>query len=145
VSESRIPSFKYYLPVTLFLFLFGWGGFAFVILSTLPTLGPRWLFFFFGVLALTGTAIPVSYFINLRFPSNPPASSGVIIRQACWVGIYGGILAWLQLGRVLTPVISAVLAGAFMVIEIILRMRERSRFVPGADLPDEEEEPSDHS
>jgi hypothetical protein len=135
-----MPAFKPYLPVTIFLCLFGWGGLAFVILSTLPTLGPRWLFFFFGVLALTGTTIPVSYFINLRFPSNPPASSGVIIRQSCWVGIYGGILAWLQLGRVLTPVIAAVLAGALMVIEIILRMRERSRFVPGANLPPNEDD-----
>lgn len=144
MSESRIPSFKSYLPVTLILCLIGWGGFILVILTTLPTLGPRWLFFFFGVLALTGTAIPISYYLNLRFPSHPPAPSGVIIRQACWVGIYGGILAWLQLGRVLTPVLCAVLAGAFMAIELILRMRERARFVPGADQPAEEDSPSDH-
>lgn len=141
MSESRLPPFKSYLPVTIFLCLFGWGGLLIVLLNTLPTLGPRWLFFFFGVVALTGTAIPVSFFVNLRFPSTPPATSAIIIRQASWVGIYGGITAWLQLGRVLTPVIAGVLATAFIVIEVILRIRERSRFVPGADLSSDEVEP----
>ena len=97
---------------------------------TLPTVGPRWLFFFMGVLALTGSALPFLAFLNRRFPSTPPATSGVILRQSLWVGIYGTTLAWLQIGRVLTLPMALVLAIGLVIIEWLMRLRERSQWKP---------------
>jgi hypothetical protein len=129
-QPSSTTTFKDYLPAFLVLFLAGWIGLVIVIFVTLPTLGPRWLFFFLGVVALTGTAIPITYFLNKRFPSTPPAEKYIIIRQAIWFGVYGSSLAWLQMGQVLNTSLALILAGAFIVIELLLRLWERSHWKP---------------
>ena len=130
MEGSKQPTFIFYLLVALILSAIGWGGLFIVIQFTLPTLGPRWLFFFLIVLALSGITLPVTYFINLRFPSRPPADPGVIVRQAIWVGVYGSTLAWLQLGRMLTPMPAGLLAIGLLLTELLLRMRERARWRP---------------
>lgn len=114
----------------MILALIGWGGLYALINFTIPTVGPRWLFFFLSVLALTGTSLPAVAFLNKRFPTEPPVSSSVIIREALWIGIYFPTLAWLQLGRVLTPTLTLLLAVGLIAIEILLRMRERSQWRP---------------
>ena len=119
-----------YLPLALLLTIVGWVGLLIIVRGTLPNLGPRWLFFFFGVLALTGPVIPITYYLNLRFPSNPPVEGMVIVRQALWVGVFGSTVAWLQLGRVLSPGLALILAGVFVLIEFLLRLFERSRWKP---------------
>jgi len=119
-----------FLPLSLVLTIVGMGGLLLIIQSTVPTLGPRWLFFFLGVLALTGPALPVVYFLNRRFPSDPPVEGMVILRQALWVGVFGSTIAWLQLGRVLTVGLALILAGVFALIEFLLRLFERSRWNP---------------
>ena len=119
-----------YLPLSLILVLVGWGGLLILINSTVPRLGPRWLFFFLGVLALTGPALPLTFFLHRRFPSDPPVDGMVILRQALWVGVFGSTVAWLQLGRVLTTGLALILAGVFILIEILLRLFERSRWKP---------------
>jgi len=130
MESPKSPPVQPFFFVGLVLCLFGWGGLAYVILNQLPTLGPRWLFFFFLVLALSGTSMPAVAFLNLRFPSEPPAEPGVIVRQSTWVGIYGGLLAWLQLGRVLDTSKAVFLAAGFILIELLLRLREKSLFKP---------------
>lgn len=132
MEANKPRSFIDFLPTALALLIVGWGGLAAVILLTLPTLGPRWLFFCLGVMALSGTSLPVVYFLHMRFPSQPPVEPGVILRQSIWVGVYGSSLAWLQLGRVLTPVWAVVLAFILIVVESLLRLRERSRWKPKA-------------
>ena len=124
------PSITSFLPISIVLMVIGWGGLAALILSTLPTVGPRWLFFFLVVLALTGTALPVAAFINWRFPSSPTPTSAVITRQALWVGVYGATIAWLQIGRVLTPTLAALLAAGFVLVEFLLRLSEKSQWKP---------------
>ncbi len=119
-----------FLPLSVVLTISGWGGLVLIIQGTVPNIGPRWLFFFLGVLALTGPALPLVYFLNLRFPSNPPVAGMVILRQALWVGVYGSTVAWLQLGRVLTVGLAVILAGVFAMIEFLLRLFERSRWNP---------------
>lgn len=121
---------RIYLPLALLLAILGWGGLLILINSTVPRLGPRWLFFFFGVLALTGPALPLTFFLHRRFPSDPPVDGMVILRQALWVGVFGSTVAWLQLGRVLTTGLALILAGVFILIEILLRLFERSRWKP---------------
>ncbi len=54
----------------------------------------------------------------------------MVLRQAIWVGIYGSILAWLQLGRVLTSTWVVVLAVVLIAVESLLRLWERSRWKP---------------
>jgi len=128
MEMPKVTSVRPYLFIGLLLSLIGWGGLVYVIMYTLPTLGPRWLFFFFLVIGLSGTSMPVVAFLHLRFPGDPPSAPGVAIRQAIWVGIYGGLLAWLQLGRVLDTAKAVFLAAGFIIIEILLRLRERSQF-----------------
>jgi hypothetical protein len=118
------------LPAAFTLGVIGWGGLATVVYFTLPTVGPRWLFFFLGVLALTGSALPAMAFLNRRFPSVPATDSGVVFRQAVWVGVYGATLAWLQIGRVLTPNLALVIALGLIIIEWLLRLREKSQWKP---------------
>jgi len=132
MDTPKSPSFLFYLTTGVLLALIGWGGLAAVIIYTLPTIGPRWLFFFLGVLALAGTSLPLVYFLNRRFPSIPPVDPGVILRQAVWFGVYGSTLAWLQLGRMLSLTVAAILAGVLILIEGLLRMRERAMWKPRA-------------
>lgn len=128
------PTFiRTFLPLSLALTLIGWVGLWIVVSGTLPTIGPRWLFFFLGVIALTGPALLITFYLNQRFPSNPPVDGMVIVRQALWVGVFGSTLTWLQLGRVLTPALALILAGVFVLIEFLLRLFERSRWNPNGD------------
>ena len=110
--------------------ILGWSGLYWVVFFTSPSGGTRWVFFFSGVLALTGTVLPFVAFLNRRFPSNPPPTSAVIVRQAIWVGIYLPTLAWLRIGRVLTPSLALLLALSLALIEWFIRLRERSQWKP---------------
>ncbi len=119
-----------YLPTAILLMILGWGGlFALIEFST-PNGGTRWLFFFVLILAVTGTVLPVVAFLNQRFRSQPPVSNRVVMRQALWFGVYVATVAWLQIGRVLNPIIALLLAAGLVIIEWLLRMRERSQWKP---------------
>jgi heme/copper-type cytochrome/quinol oxidase subunit 4 len=122
--------FRIFFPLSVILTAIGGIGLYILFISTVPTLGPRWLFFFLGVLGLTGLSLPLIYFLNMRFPSDPPVEEMVILRQALWVGVFGSTVAWLQLGRVLTGGLAIILAAAFMLIEFLLRLFEKSRWNP---------------
>src|SRR5574340_718900 len=82
MNDSQSPPVSVFLPSAIILAVLGWGGIAALIFLTLPTVGPRWLFFFLSVLAVTGVALPLAAFLNRRFPSTPPATVGVVTRQA---------------------------------------------------------------
>jgi hypothetical protein len=132
-SSSPTPEslpVRLFLPTAIILMLLGWGGLIAVIYLTEPSGGTRWALFFTGVLALTGTALPLVAYLNRRFPSNPPASTGIILRQSIWIGIYLPTLAWLQLGRVLNPFLALLLGVGLLLIESLLRMRERAQWKP---------------
>jgi hypothetical protein len=120
--------FKRIILMGLGLFLIGGIGLLLVFALTLPTLGPRWLFFFFSMLTICGAAVPCIAYLHRRFPSEPPVSIGVILRQSIWIGIYGNLAVWLQLGRVLDGYRAIFLAIGFISIETLLRLIERSRF-----------------
>ncbi|HNT53835.1 MAG TPA: hypothetical protein PKG95_03930 [Anaerolineaceae bacterium] len=129
-SNHRPDRFIDFLPAIIGLILFGAGGLAVILVKTLPTIFPRWLFIFFLVIFVTGFFMPLVYFLNHRFPSKPTANRNIIVRQSLWFGIYAAVIAWLQLGRALTFVLAAILGAALILIEIFLRMWERSRWKP---------------
>lgn len=128
METSKHHSFKEFLPSFLILTLFGWIGLILVIILLLPTLGPRWLFYFFLILAISGSIMPVVHYLNKRFPSNPLAEKTVIIRQSIWFGAFAATITWLQMGRVLNTALGLILAGAFILIELLLRLWERSHW-----------------
>ena len=128
MKSNTSPRVANFLPASIFLFIIGWGGLAALIISTLPTVGPRWLFFFLCVLAITGTMMPITAFLNRRFPSTPPPTSMVVVRQALWFAVYVSTLIWLQMGRVLNPALAILLALGLGLIEFLLRLSEKSQW-----------------
>lgn len=126
------PNYKTYLFSALILVLIGWGGLYYIVTQTLPYVWPRWGFFVLSFMALTGTVLPFVYFFHKRFPNEVPVAANVIVRQAVWFGVYGGTLAWLQLGRLVTVYVILILAGGLMAIEYFIRLREKSHWKPPA-------------
>jgi hypothetical protein len=130
MNSRQTPPVNTFLPAAAFLAALGWGGLVFLIIFTLPTVGPRWLFFFTAVLAVSGTAMPLIAFLHIRFPSKPAITPWVVVRQSILVGIYLPTLAWLQIGRVLTSGLVVMLAAGLVILELLLRLRERSQWKP---------------
>jgi len=128
----RAPTARQYIVSAILLMVVGWGGLVLMVygLQLPPVVWARWGFFVLWFTALSGTALPVAYFLNLRFPSDPPAEPHAIVRQAMWVGVYGCVVAWLQLGRVMAFWIWIGLAGGFVALEYLIRLRERARWRP---------------
>jgi len=139
------PSFRPYLASTISLLVIGWGAAIFSVVALTPTVWARWLLFFGGTLGLTGVGLPVMWFLNLRFKSNPPVGAGVIVRQAIWIGIYGAVLIWLQQVRLVTLWSILGLAAGLIAIEYLVRMREKARWQPKplpAEPPPPESQPA---
>jgi len=126
MSAKLSPRVTTVLPLAIPLILLGWGALYYLIQETEPSGGTRWALFFCSVLGVTGLALPLMAFLNRRFPSLPPATLSTILRQAIWAGIYFPLLAWLRIGRVLTPSLALLLAVGFLLIEGLLRLIERS-------------------
>ena len=133
------PSARQYVISGLFLMLVGWGGLALLIFvfKIPPLVWARWGFFALWFVALTGTALPIVYFLNIRFPSDPPVEAHAIVRQAMWVGVYGATLAWLQLGQLATLWVWIGLGAGLVAIEYVLRSRERAHWSPPAEQMDD--------
>jgi hypothetical protein len=128
-------SFRPYITSTISLFIIGWGSAAFAVFRLTPTVWARWLLFFGGTLGLTSLALPATWFLNLRFPSDPPVGAAVILRQAIWVGVYGALLTWLQQERLVSLWSGLGLAAGLVAIEYLVRMRENARWQPATHLP----------
>lgn len=135
--ENQPLPFKPFGLSSLFLMLAGWGGLYFLITQTLPYVWPRWGFFVLVLIALTGTVLPIVYFLHRRFPAEKPAESNVIVRQAMWFGIYGATLAWLQLGRLVTVYVVIGLALGLLAIEYFTRLREKAHWKPPVTTDDQ--------
>ena len=131
MEKPNSPTTASFFPAAILLVMLGWGGLFVLVNATLPSIGPRWLMFFLLFAAVTGTALPIVAFLNRRFPSVPPVSRAIVLRQAIWFGLFATTLAWLQLGRVLTSSVALLLAVGLLLIEVLLRLRERSQWKPG--------------
>lgn len=126
-TTSRPPDHVGALLASLLMMVIGWGGLAQLILTTRPRIGGEmWLLFALLQIAMTGTAIPVVRYFNVRFTpvhiEVPPA--GVIVRQSVWVGLLFVMVAWLLIPRALSFSVAFFLILVFIVIEIFLRSRE---------------------
>ncbi|MGA9531903.1 MAG: hypothetical protein WBR18_04235 [Anaerolineales bacterium] len=99
----------------------GWLGLFLLLTGTRPTVGPRWLFFFLWTLAACGTSLPFIWVLNRRFSRRRPASQATMLREALFVGLYAGLLAWLQVNRSLNLPLAVLLATGIIAIEWLLR------------------------
>jgi len=127
---DRPPTFRGFLPLIIILLGLGWGGLFLLVNTTQPTLWPRWLFFFLVVLGFTGLAMPAVVFMYQRFPSEPPPEQKVIVRQSLWAGIYVALMVWMSLGQVFNLGLAILVMVGIAVIEVFLRLRERSFWRP---------------
>ena len=108
----------------------GWLGLYLLLSLTLPTLGPRWLFFFLLTLAATGTGLPLVWALHRRFAAANHAPTRVLLRQGLWIGFLTALCMWLQINRNLTIQLGLMLAGGLLAIELLLRFVERSAWRP---------------
>jgi hypothetical protein len=133
LRKSYLPPFGKILTTSLFLISIGGGGLAFDFIFFEPTLGPRWMFFFFLTILGAGFAVPISYLIQRRF-ADQPVPPKVLVREAILFGIFLSLAAWLQLGRILTNLIIIIIAIGFLLLEMLLRMAEKATFKADADV-----------
>jgi len=142
-NKFSLP-FRPFLVASLVLTLLGLGALSLAIFAFKPTVWARWIFFFGSTMALSGLALPVAWFLNLRFPSDPPAGVNVIVRQASWAGLFLGLVAWLQQERLASLGVVAALGLGLLTIEYLIRLRERSLWQPPqiADETGDHEQPS---
>lgn len=87
---------------------------------------PQLLFLLFVFLGLSASVVPITAYLNHRFakPDWYQRDRARLARQGAWVGLFGVVLAYLQLIRALNWTIAAVLAGVFSLIETFFLTRE---------------------
>lgn len=115
---------------SVLLILVGAAGIAFVVINTLPTLGPRWLFFFFLLIGASGLAMPAAAFLNHRFQGERGVEAGDIVREALLAGVCVDLLVWLQMGEQLTTGATLIILVGFILIELLIRVIEHARWKP---------------
>lgn len=85
------------------------------------------------MLAATGLALPVAYFLNGRFgltPADTPLFL-VVLRQAIWVGLFAAFCVWLQMNRTLGVAVALLVATVLVLLEFLLLLRTRAASVGG--------------
>lgn len=130
MSDLPSPSYRSLMVAALVLAAIGWPGVLLVVMTTLPTVGPRWLFFLFLTAAVTGTVLPFVWLLHRRFASEA-APAPVLLRQGLWAGLYTGLCVWLRVNRSLSLSLALLIAAGLTAFEWLIRVRERSTWRPG--------------
>lgn len=114
------------------LVLIGWPGLLLLLNGTLPTVGPRWLFFFLWTVAVTGTSLPFIWVLHRRFRRERPSPTTILLRQGLLVGLYADLCIWLQINRSFSLPLALLLAAGLAVFEGLLTLFNRSSRRPHA-------------
>jgi hypothetical protein len=89
--------------------------------------------FLAGVMvAVTGLALPLAYYLNRRFGNAPDHHFLVVLRQGMWVGIWAAFIVWLQMNRAFNWGVVLLVAVVFALFEILLQVRTRAADVSAA-------------
>jgi len=128
-NKPLVPGFGKIFITTILLLVIGAGGLGYIFFFLEPRLGPRWLFFFFLTILSSGTALPLVYLIQRRI-AKTYVPAGVLIREALLFAVLIDIIAWLQIGRILSNIIIFFLAAGMVLIEYFLRLSEKAVFKP---------------
>ena len=130
MDEAHSPPVRTFLPLALLLAVPGWIWLIYLITKTLPELGNRWMFFVAAVLAVSGITLPIVAYLNRIIKPFGSATFEIVVRESTMIGAYAGILLWLNKGQVLTLGLAFILAVGFIIVEMTLRLRNRSEWHP---------------
>ena len=126
------PTARTVLPISLILAVPGWIWLIYLVTQTLPDLGSRWMFFAAVMIAVAGSSIPIIAYLNRIIKPFGPATYETIVREGILVGLYAGILLWLNKGQILNFGVAIILAVGMLLVEILLRIRNRSQWHPNS-------------
>jgi len=126
MHDRSSSTYRSLLISALILATAGWTGLLLLVMSTLPTVGPRWLFFFLFTLASTGTSLPFIWMLNRRLRPDSFASPAVLLRQSLMLTAYFELCLWLQVNRSLTLSLAMLLGMGLLAMEWLLGVLERS-------------------
>jgi hypothetical protein len=130
MSDQPSPDYRSLMLTAVALAVVGWLGLFTLLRSTLPTVVPRWLFFFLWALAATGTSLPFIWMLHRRFASEHPAPPWVLLRHGLWAGLYASTCLWLQVNRSLSIALALALFVGLVAFEWFLGLLERSTWRP---------------
>jgi hypothetical protein len=88
------------------------------------------MFFVATVFAVTGTSMPLVAYLNRIIKPFGPATFELIVRESTMIGVYAGILIWLNKGQVLTYGLVIILGIGLIIVELLIRLRTRSEWHP---------------
>ncbi len=131
MSDLPSPDYRSLIIAAIILAVIGWLGLYLLVTYELPTVGPRWLFFFLWTLAVTGTTLPFVWMLHRRFAASHPAPPSTLLRQGLWIGLYTTLCIWLQFNRSLSLSLAVLLGVGLVAIEWFLRILERSAWRSG--------------
>ena len=122
---------RWWVLLSLGLAAFSFAALYYLVLNVWPTpkallAVPQLLFFIFVFVGLSSATVPATAYLNYRFakPDWLERDRTRLIRQGAWVGLFGVILAYLQLIRALNVMIAFFLLAAFVIIELLFLTRE---------------------
>jgi hypothetical protein len=124
-EETPSYSYRSVLLASILLAAAGWSGLYIILTLTLPTVIPRWVFFFLLVLAISGTSLPFLWLLHRRFDSES-FSPGLLHRQSLAVSLTAAILTWLQINRSLTVGLGLIIAIGMILVDSLLRRLYRN-------------------
>jgi len=130
MEENPSPSVRSVLPLSLVLVIPGWSWLIYLMTSTVPSLGNRWMFFTSAVLAVSGLSMPLVAYLNRFIQPFGPANFETVVRESTMLGVYAGILLWLNKGQVLSAGLALILGVGLILIELLIRLRKRSQWQP---------------
>jgi hypothetical protein len=87
---------------------------------------PQLLFFSGLFITLSSGTIPIVAYLNYRFaaPGWLQLDPVRLLRQGCWVGLLGVLLAYLQLSSALSITVVLILITIFIFVELFILSRE---------------------
>ena len=88
------------------------------------------MFFVAAVLAVSGLSLPLVAYLNRIIQPFGPANYETIVREATMLGVYGGILLWLNKGQILSAGLALILGIGLILVELLIRLRNRSQWHP---------------
>lgn len=130
MSDPSSSTYRSLMIAAVVLALSGWLGLVLLLTTSLPTVGPRWLFFFLLTLAATGTTLPFLWLLDRRFATGRTATASNLLRQALLVALFADFCIWLQINRSLSLPLAILIALGLFAMERLLRLIDRSQWRP---------------
>ena len=133
MEEKGSPPVKTILPISLILAIPGWIWLIYLVTQTVPELWNRWMFYVAFVMTITGSSLPVIAYLNRIIKPFGPATYEIAFREGIMIGLYSAIMLWLNKGQILTFGLALILAVGLILIELLIRLRNRSEWHPESE------------